>query len=139
MADLKPCPECGSEEMLGIDSSRDAEASWVDCGLCGFRLQASVPEEMIVRLWNDLDRSAMPKPEPDDLPGPFPSLETHPFEMARRGRDKGGDMWLPIRESEVAKILDDARFEVRRRDYDLDQKDLAARQARANPKESSHG
>ena len=57
---LKPCPNCGCPDELETDSSSIANASWVECHYCEFRLQAAVPEETIEKRWNKLDRSAMP-------------------------------------------------------------------------------
>lgn len=60
MAKLIPCPKCGCPDELELDSSSIANASWVDCHYCDFRLQEPVPEETIVEIWNRLDRGAMP-------------------------------------------------------------------------------
>jgi hypothetical protein len=57
---LKPCPKCGCPDELCLDSSRYAEASWIECHDCGHRVQESCPEEIMARRWNKLDRSAMP-------------------------------------------------------------------------------
>jgi len=67
MSKLKPCPQCGCHDQsdLELDSERIANASWVECSMCGFRLQDSVPEQTIARLWNQLDRSSMPHFEED--------------------------------------------------------------------------
>lgn len=53
---MKPCPECGSED-LELDSSANA-ASWVQCRDCEFTLQHECSEEAIARRWNKLDRKA---------------------------------------------------------------------------------
>jgi len=39
---LKPCPECGCEDIT-IDSSSSARQSWVECSECDYKLQAAVP------------------------------------------------------------------------------------------------
>ena len=58
--ELKPCPECGCPDELELDSSSIANASWVECRYCEFRLQQECDEETISDRWNEMDRSSMP-------------------------------------------------------------------------------
>ncbi len=60
MAKLKPCPNCGCPD-VHLDSSSDAEASWVECEGCDNRFQRKCDEEALAERWNKLNRSAMPK------------------------------------------------------------------------------
>lgn len=55
-----PCPRCGCPHELELDSNRHAEASWVECHWCDYRLQDACDEETLVERWNALDRSKMP-------------------------------------------------------------------------------
>lgn len=64
--DFKPCPKCGCPDEVFIDSNRQAEASWIECGYCNHRMQASVDEETLTERWNALDRSDMPTFDADD-------------------------------------------------------------------------
>lgn len=63
---LKPCPKCGCPDEVYIDSSSQAEASWIECAYCDHPMQAKVDEETLAERWNKLDRSAMPKFVEDD-------------------------------------------------------------------------
>lgn len=49
---LKPCPECGCDDDLEIDSSRDAGMSWVNCNDCDHHFQSRCREENIGKHWN---------------------------------------------------------------------------------------
>lgn len=51
-ATLKPCPNCGCEDDLEIDSSSAAEQSWVNCNDCDHHFQSKCREENIGRYWN---------------------------------------------------------------------------------------
>lgn len=126
--ELKPCPQCGYSDP-GIDSSRDLGLSQAQCGNCGYCVQKKVDEDRIPKLWNRLDRSKMPHVTEDpDEPGPFPKLETHPYEYQLRYGNREADMWLPCREPELDRLLADPHFQVRRRSDIFDQKDLLKRQ-----------
>lgn len=48
---LKPCPECGSDGFLSIDSSSYSEQSWVNCD-CGHYFICGATEHYIGRNWN---------------------------------------------------------------------------------------
>ena len=51
MANLKPCPFCGSE-FITLESSREQQASAVRCTDCGIGLQWQLPEEDTEEFWN---------------------------------------------------------------------------------------
>jgi len=53
---LKPCPECGSDD-LSIDSSNIARLSEVLCNDCDYVFQRNCCEDDIVKHWNKLSRS----------------------------------------------------------------------------------
>jgi hypothetical protein len=131
--DMLPCPKCGSE-FVSVASSRDLGVSEIQCSDCGFTLQKNVPEECIERLWKRLDRSRMPRLASDDHTGPFPSLESHPYEYRLRYPSTDSDMWAPARASDLDRLLTDPCFQVRRRSHDFDMKDLAVQQR----KEAAH-
>ena len=48
---MKPCPDCGSNEELYIDSCGSMELTVVDCD-CGHRFQSGCVEDNIVKHWN---------------------------------------------------------------------------------------
>ena len=60
MADLKPCPKCGCPDELELDSSNIANASWIDCHWCDYKMQAKCDEETLAERWNKLSRKNMP-------------------------------------------------------------------------------
>lgn len=126
---LRPCPECGSD-FVSVASSRDMGLSEISCSDCRFTLQRNVPEERIEQIWNKLDRSRMPSVEVEPrFDGPFPALETHPFEYRLRYEASPGvDMWAPAKTAELDRLLGDPHFQVRRRSHDFDMRDLAKRQ-----------
>lgn len=63
--EMKPCPACGCPDVF-LDSSRAAEASWIECDMCDFRFQRKCDEETLVERWNRLNRKNMPTyVEPD--------------------------------------------------------------------------
>lgn len=57
---MKPCPRCGAPDWLTLDSSSDAEASWIVCGLCDYRFQRRCDEETLEEKWDKLSRKNMP-------------------------------------------------------------------------------
>jgi len=127
MPKLKRCPKCGYDEAR-VDSSRDLGRSEVACGDCGYKLQKPVPEERIIQLWNRLDRSAMPALEEEaPITGPFPSLESHPYEHRLRYSPTDTDIWCPFKADQLERMLDDPHFQIRRRSHEFDMKDLAKR------------
>ncbi|PXV54179.1 hypothetical protein SAMN04487785_11442 [Dyella jiangningensis] len=127
MAKLEPCPKCGVD-FVHINSSRDLGVSEVRCGDCGYAVQRPIPEEEIEELWNALDRSAMPViEEEEESKGPFPSLESHPYEYRLRYSPTDTDIWAPFKAAELDRLLADPHFQVRRRSHEFDMKDLAKR------------
>lgn len=58
--EMKPCPGCGAPDWLTLDSSCDAEASWIQCGLCDYKFQKRCDEETLVERWNKIRRKKMP-------------------------------------------------------------------------------
>ena len=58
---LAACPKCGCPDELEHDSSSAAEASWVECHNCDYRLQGKCDEETIAERWNKLIRKNMPE------------------------------------------------------------------------------
>ncbi|MFL1405420.1 hypothetical protein ACJO2E_08765 [Marinobacter sp. M1N3S26] len=49
--ELQNCPRCGSD-CTHCDSSRELQVSEINCGDCGFSLQAEVDEDTITEMWN---------------------------------------------------------------------------------------
>ena len=45
------CPRCHSDS-VGCDSSRELQVAEVNCGDCGFSLQAEVDEDTVIEMWN---------------------------------------------------------------------------------------
>lgn len=50
MMKIAPC-RCGNTH-LEVDSNRNANASWIQCGDCDFRMQEACDEETLVERWN---------------------------------------------------------------------------------------
>lgn len=57
---MKLCPKCGCSGELELDSSSAAEASWIECHNCGYRIQQKCDEETLIERWNKLTRKGMP-------------------------------------------------------------------------------
>jgi hypothetical protein len=55
----KPCPKCGCPDPE-VDSCAGANASWVECHNCEFRIQKRTHEEGVIKHWNKISRLAMP-------------------------------------------------------------------------------
>jgi hypothetical protein len=81
---VKPCPKCGCPDELSLDSSRDAEASWIECGWCEYRVQKRCDEETLVEKWDALSRKKMPA---FDLDVELAKLDA----AARSGKQGGSD------------------------------------------------
>lgn len=62
MSKLKPCPECGSEE-LSVDSYSGVCISEVVCNDCSYKFQSKAYEENIWKYWNKLERKTIVKEE----------------------------------------------------------------------------
>lgn len=58
---MNPCPKCGCQDELELDSSSAAEASWIECHNCEHRMQAKCDEETLAERWNKLSRKNMPE------------------------------------------------------------------------------
>lgn len=63
---MEPCPKCGCPDELYLDSSSAAEASWIECCWCEYRVQQKCDEETLVERWNKLSRKKMPEFCPED-------------------------------------------------------------------------
>jgi len=50
--ELLPCPSCKFIDEVTIDSSVDMGKSTIHCNDCGLIMQASLPEEELIKIWN---------------------------------------------------------------------------------------
>lgn len=57
---MKPCPKCGCHDELELDSNSAAEASWIQCHNCEYRVQQRCDEETLTERWDKMSRKKMP-------------------------------------------------------------------------------
>ena len=131
--ELLPCVMCGCPDELELDSSSAAEASWIECSACQYRMQKKCDEETLAERWNELDRRDMPA---FVTPTETPARDVPAQEASLRrtldywhGRAKTAEAKLTLTQQQGGEQEADVEQQAREflaRQYDVEDPDYAA-------------